>query len=75
MSIEDFIKVLNSHLNDVGISKEQKKLLEKQIEEMTILIRKFHGMKKYNKIKSKNQLNLQIILLMKMISIMTRLLK
>ena len=39
-SIEDFIKVLNNHLNDVSISKEQKKLLEKQIEEMTILIRK-----------------------------------
>ena len=38
-SIEDFIKVLNNHLNDVSISKEQKKLLEKQIEEMTILIR------------------------------------
>ena len=39
-SIEDFIKVLDNHLNDVSISKEQKKLLEKQIEEMTILIRK-----------------------------------
>ena len=32
-SIEDFIKVLNGHLNDVQVSKEQKKLLEKQIEE------------------------------------------
>ena len=31
-SIKDFVKVLNDHLNDVQISIDQKKLLEKQIE-------------------------------------------
>ncbi|HEX5519266.1 MAG TPA: tetratricopeptide repeat protein, partial [Candidatus Nitrosocosmicus sp.] len=39
-SIGDFIGVLNDHLNDVNISKEQKQLLEKQIEEMTLVLKK-----------------------------------
>jgi hypothetical protein len=39
-SIGDFIGVLNDHLNDVNISKEQKQLLEKQIEEMTLVLQK-----------------------------------
>ena len=31
-TIENFVQSLNGHLNDVQISKDQKKLLEKQIE-------------------------------------------
>ncbi|MER5190117.1 MAG: tetratricopeptide repeat protein [Candidatus Nitrosocosmicus sp.] len=45
-SIEDFIKVLNGHLNDVQLSKEQKKLLEKQIEDMAMEIKKIPSYKK-----------------------------
>ncbi len=37
-SIEDFIKVLNNHLNDVQVSNDQKKLLEKQIEGLALEI-------------------------------------
>ena len=42
-SIEEFIKNLNCHLNDIQITKEQKKSIEKQIEEIA---KEIHSYKK-----------------------------
>ena len=45
-TIENFVQSLNGHLNDVQISKDQKKLLEKQIEGLALEIKNIPSYKK-----------------------------
>jgi tetratricopeptide (TPR) repeat protein len=45
-SIEEFIRVLNGHLDDAQVSKDQKKLLEKQIEGLALEIKNIPPYKK-----------------------------
>jgi tetratricopeptide (TPR) repeat protein len=45
-TIENFVQSLNGHLNDVQISKDQKKLLEKRIEGLALEIKNIPSYKK-----------------------------
>ena len=53
-SIEVFIKNLNGHLNDIPVTKEQKRSIEKQIEEIAKEIKEIPSYKKIQNDHSKD---------------------
>ena len=57
-SIEDFIKNLNGHLNDIPLTKEQKRSIEKQIEEIAKEIKEIPSYKEIQHDLSKDSARL-----------------